>query len=780
VALVLLAPLAAALTAPLLLRLMGRRVAPWLLAAVPAIAVTELAMRCNVALEPVRLVLPWAAELGVELAFRADGLSVVFALLVGWIGALVTLYAGGYLRDHPQLGRFYLLLLSFITAMLGLVLADNLFLLFVCWELTSITSFFLIGFKHDAAHARDAARQALLTTGAGGLALLGGLVLLVVAAQRSAGLDLAAAATISTLLPLGPILQGDPLFPAALLMILLGAATKSAQMPFHFWLPAAMAGPTPVSALLHSATMVKAGVFLLARLLPVLGGCGLWSALVIPLGAVTMIGGAVLALMHRDLKAVLAYTTVSALGTLVLLLGIGTPEAVGAMVVFLTVHALYKATLFMVAGNVDHATGSRDLATLSGLRHVMPLTALAALLAAMSMGGAPPSLGYIGKKLPLQAKFDLDLLGEWLVFAASVTNIVMVALALAVAVRPFWGHRSAEVRTAHEAPLPMLAGPLLLALLGLAIGLVPSLYDYTLGQAAASAIAGQPVIIKLTLWSGLSLEALGLMAISLGAFAGGYLIYRRLHLLWHLPDLPKRLAVLTPSALYERALAGVLDLAGWHTRQWQRGSLRFYLAVVILATVGLVALPLGRAVLDSAGLGLTDPAYIYEIMLALLIATGGVAAAAVRRPIVGMMFAGITGLGLALVFGLYGGIDLAITQLLVETLLVVVLAAALLRLPARRRAVPRWPRLRDGLIATAAGVMAAAVVLVAAAGDRPTPVASAMLAAAVPEAYGRNVVNVILVDFRALDTLGEITVVTAAVVGIWVLLGLRRPRKGAA
>ncbi len=779
---VLLAPLVAALAAPALLRLLGRRVTPWLLAAAPAAAVTLLGVRFYPGEEPLTLVLPWVPQLGVDLAFRADGLSVVFALLVGWIGGLVTLYAGGYLAGHPRLGRFYLLLLLFIAAMLGLVLADNLLLLFVCWELTSITSFFLIGFKHEAGHARDAARKALLTTGAGGLALLGGLVILVVIAQRAAGLDLAAATTISALLPLGPTLQADPLFPAALLLILAGAATKSAQMPFHYWLPAAMAGPTPVSALLHSATMVKAGVFLLARLLPVLSASPLWSPLVIPLGAVTMIGGALLALGHRDLKAVLAFTTISALGTLVLLLGIASDTAIGAMVVFLTVHALYKATLFMVAGNVDHEVGSRDLAELSGMRRAMPWTATAALLAALSMGGAPPALGYMGKKLALQAKLDLAALSEWLVLAAVITNVIMVTLALALAVRPFWGRRSHEARTVHEAPLTMLVGPLFFGALGLAVGLIPAIFDLGLGTAAASAIAGGPTSIKLKLWSGLSLEALALLAISLVAFAGGYAIYRRLPRLWHLPPLPRPLEAITPAALYDRALAGLFALAAWHTRQVQRGPLRFYVAVVILATVSLAGPFLVRALGAAESPQPPAPQYLYETLLALLIAAGGLAACAAQRPIVSMMFAGITGLGLALVFGLYGGVDLAITQLFVETLLVVVMAAALLRMPSRRRPVPRLSRWRDAGIATVGGAMAAALVLVAAAGERPRPVAEAMLARAVPDAHGRNVVNVILVDFRALDTLGEITVVTAAALGIWVLLRLRlrRQRKGTA
>ena len=774
---VLLMPLAAALVAPLVLRLAGRRVGPWLLGAVPAVAVTRLATEFAATGAPVQVSWPWVPQLGAALAFRADGLGVVFALLVGWIGGLVTVYAGGYLAGHPRLGRFYLLLLGFITAMLGLVLADNLVLLFVCWELTSITSFFLIGFKHDAGYARDAARQALLTTGAGGLALLGGLVLLAVVAAR-AGLDAQAAQTISALLPRGPDLAADPLFPAALVLILAGAFTKSAQMPFHHWLPAAMAGPTPVSALLHSATMVKAGVFLLARLLPVLGGSPLWSPLVIPLGTVTMLGGALLALGRRDLKSVLAFTTISALGTLVLLLGIGTPAAVGAMIVFLTVHALYKATFFMVVGNVDHGTGSRDLAALSGLRLAMPWTATAALLAALSMAGAPPALGYMGKKLVLQAKLGMATTSDWLMMAAVLTNIVMVAVALTLAVRPFWGRRNEVARTAREAPLTMLAGPLLLGMLGLVIDLVPSLYDLQLGETAAGAVAGQPVTIKLSMWSGLGLEALTLLAVSVLAFAGGTLVYRRIHLIWHLPPLPRLLVAVTPSALYDRALAGLFALAALHTRLLQRGALRFYVAVVSLAAVAATGPALVRALGAAEIPDLPTGLYVHEVLLALLIAAGGLGAAAARRPIVAVMAAGVSGLGLALLFGVYGGVDLAITQLLVETLLVAVVAAALLRLPARRRPVRRLARLRDGLIASAGGAMAAAVVLVTAAGQRPRPLAEAMLAASVPEAHGRNVVNVILVDFRALDTLGEITVVAAAAVG--VLLLLRRRSGGAA
>ncbi|MGD8396287.1 MAG: proton-conducting transporter membrane subunit, partial [Candidatus Eiseniibacteriota bacterium] len=377
----LLAVLVAALAAPILVRL-NRRAAPWLLAAVPPLAATRiLLLQAGSSGETLLAAWTWIPELGLDLAFRLDGLSVLLGLLIGWIGGFVVLHSGTYLAGNPRLGQFYLLLLAFLAAMFGLVLADNLFLLFVCWELTSVTSYFLIGFKHGEAYARDAARRALVTTGAGGLALLGGLVLLVLMGER-AGLDAQAATRFSTLLEHGAALRADPLYSATLILILLGCLTKSAQFPFHHWLPAAMAGPTPVSALLHSATMVKAGVFLLARLHPALGGTPLWSGTLILAGTVTMVTGATLAVGQRDLKALLADTTVSALGTLVLLLGIGSAQALAAMVVFLTVHALYKSSLFLAVGNVDRQTSSRDLAHLRGLRRAMPITAAAALLAA--------------------------------------------------------------------------------------------------------------------------------------------------------------------------------------------------------------------------------------------------------------------------------------------------------------------------------------------------------------------------------------------------------------
>jgi multicomponent Na+:H+ antiporter subunit A len=347
---------------------------------------------------------PWVPSLGVILSFQVDGLSLLFALLISGIGTLVMVYSGGYLAGHHQLGRFFAIILAFMAAMLGLVLADNLLLLFAFWELTSLTSYLLIGFEHERPAARAAALQALLVTGAGELAMLAGLILL---GQVGGSLEL------SQLLTRGEAIRADALYPAILLLILAGALTKSAQVPFHFWLPNAMEAPTPVSAYLHSATMVKVGIYLLARLSPVLGGTPSWQLVLTMVGTATMLVGAWLAVRHTDLKRILAYSTLSALGTLVMLLGIGSAYAATAAVAFLFGHALYKGALFLVAGAIDHETGTREVDRLGGLRGAMPITAAAAGLAALSMAGLPPFFGFIGKELSYEAVLGGRPDGRW-------------------------------------------------------------------------------------------------------------------------------------------------------------------------------------------------------------------------------------------------------------------------------------------------------------------------------------------------------------------------------
>ncbi|HEU5462661.1 MAG TPA: proton-conducting transporter membrane subunit, partial [Candidatus Binatia bacterium] len=377
----------------------------------------------------------WSPSLGLTLSFLVDGLSLLFALLISGIGALILIYAGSYLAGHPHLGRFYAFILLFMASMLGLVLCDNLLVLFVFWELTSISSYFLIGFDHEREAARAAALQALLVTGGGSLALLAGILLLGLAGGSL---------EVSALLANAEVVRASNLYVPIVLLVLAGAFTKSAQVPFHFWLPGAMEAPTPVSAYLHSATMVKAGVYLLARLSPVLGGTELWLHTLSAVGAVTMVTGAYLALRQTDLKLILAYLTVSALGILILFLGIGTTQAIAAAMVFLLAHALYKGALFLVAGIVDHETGTRDVNKLGGLRSAMPITAMAAGLAALSLAALPPTLGFIGKEMLLEATLAANGAGPILTVALVLASIIFVATAGIVGVRPFFGKKAAN------------------------------------------------------------------------------------------------------------------------------------------------------------------------------------------------------------------------------------------------------------------------------------------------------------------------------------------------
>jgi multicomponent Na+:H+ antiporter subunit A len=422
-------PIAAGFAAALVAPLLSRRLAGafgWLIAVVPAgLCLYFATLLPQVASgRPIAVTYTWVPTLGVQLSFHADGLALLFALLISGIGSLVMMYASGYLTGHPDLGRFYGFLVLFMASMLGLVLTGNVLTLFVFWELTSVSSYLLIGFDHEREDGRAVALQALLVTGGGGLALLGGFVLL---GQIGGSYE------VVTLLTQGEAVRAHPLYTPTLLLVLASAFTKSAQVPFHSWLPGAMAAPTPVSAYLHSATMVKAGIYLLARLLPVLGGTSTWTVIVTTVGAATMVGGGLLALYQTDLKRLLAFSTISALGVLTMLLGIGTHHALEAMVVFLLAHALYKGALFMVAGAIEHETGTRDVEKLGGLRRAMLISAAVAALAAVALAGFGPVLSFIGKEMLLGAVLEVPSADTLLVFAAVLGGTLLVTVAAAVA-----------------------------------------------------------------------------------------------------------------------------------------------------------------------------------------------------------------------------------------------------------------------------------------------------------------------------------------------------------
>lgn len=701
----------------------------------------------------------WVRDLGVIFAFRLDGLSLLFALVVTGIGTLVMLYASGYMAGHEYEGRFYLLLMAFLSSMLGLVLADNLLTMFLFWELTSITSYLLIGFENQKAEARSAALQAFLVTGGGGLALLGGLVLLGMAGGSY---------QISELVETGSALTEHVLFLPALLLILLGAFTKSAQFPFHFWLPNAMAAPTPVSAYLHSATMVKAGVYLLARLYPIFHESLWWQSIVTGIGLVTLLVGAFMTLNTSDLKRMLAYSTISSLGTMTMLFGIGSEEAAKAGVVFLLTHALYKGALFMIAGAIDHETGTRDVDQLGGLRSKMPLLAVFAGLAAFSLAGLGPLLSFIGKELLFEAALVMQ--GIWAVItpAAVFSSAVSVALALIVVLRTFFGEIKPTPHAPHDPPFSLWFGPAVLGLLGLAMGLFPQAVSQYLAQPATRAVVNMPVEVKLSLWHGLN-PALGMSVL---AILFGVLLYLGWNTWRKQTDRLQPVLRWGPEAGYSWSIVLLNWIASAQTRVLQNGYLRFYLLTIILVTLSLAG-----SILLQGGLHwpeeLTE-VYFYEAALAILIVIAAGAAVRARSRLGAIAAMGVVGYSIALIFLQFGAPDLAMTQFLIESITVVLFVFAFYHLPRFNPLGPPGPRLIHAIVAILVGILMTGLVLSAVRVNLFPSISEYFFETSVSLAHGRNIVNVILVDFRGIDTLGEITVLAVAAAGVFAILKYRR------
>ncbi|WP_299316575.1 putative monovalent cation/H+ antiporter subunit A [uncultured Halomonas sp.] len=712
--------------------------------------------------ETLVLSMEWVPSLGMSLTFVVDGLSMLFALLVTGIGTFVLIYAGGYLKGHPDLVRFHLAILAFMVSMLGLVLADGLFTLFVFWELTSITSYLLIGFNHTDLEARKSARQGLFVTVAGGLALMAGLAMLGVAGGSW---------SLAELNAMDDVLREHDLYTPLLICLLLGAFTKSAQFPFHFWLPNAMAAPTPVSAYLHSATMVKAGIYLLARLQPGLGGTEMWTVTLSVVGALTMFTGAFLAIRHTNIKKLLAYSTVMALGTLTMLLGIGTEGAMIAFVTFLLAHSLYKGALFMVAGILDHETGTKDVTAMGGLRPLMPITAVIAMVAALSLAGVPPLFGFIGKELMFESVLDASAWRWLVVLLAFSAAILTIAVAAIIALRPFFGQRRQTPRVAHEAPASMLLGPAVLATLSLLLGLLPALAGTGLLTAAASAVVGAPVEVKLSLWHGINLPLL----MSVVSLVLGYLLFQR----WD--RVRARLARLDPliargpESGYDAFMDGVVVVSEWQTRILQNGYMRNYILVMIVTLIALI----GNSLLlrHSPQLAFDLDVQFHEAIVVGTMVLGALFAAISRSRLGAVVSVGIMGFSIALTFILFSAPDLGITQLLVETLTVILLVLVLFRLPRFSSLSTPIERVRDMAVAGSLGGLITLLVLTSWSIDQFVPISDYMIANSAPLAYGRNIVNVILVDYRSLDTLGEIFVLALAAIGVFAMLKLRAPEK---
>ncbi len=703
----------------------------------------------------------WMPALGLNLAFRLDGLALLFAGMILGIGLLIVLYARYYLSERDSMGRFYSYLMLFMGSMLGIVLSENLIQLLVFWELTSLSSFLLISYWQHREEARHGARMALAVTGLGGFAMLGGFLLLG---------HIVGSYELSDVFASGDLIREHPLYVPTLVLILLGVFTKSAQFPFHFWLPHAMAAPTPVSAYLHSATMVKAGVFLLARLYPALSGTPEWFWLVSGAGLATLLLGAYVALFKHDLKGLLAYSTISHLGLITLLFGLSTPLAAVAGVFHIINHATFKASLFMAAGIIDHEAGTRDMRRLNGLWTFMPYTATLAMVAAAAMAGVPLLNGFLSKEMFFAeaAHISADHLGGW-TLAALVT--LAGALAVAYSIRFihevfFNGEPTDLPRTPHEPPRWMKVPVEILVVLCLVVGIAPALTVAPLLAVGAAGTLQAPLPeYHLALWHGFNPA----LAMSLIALAGGATIYALRRPLFALQE--RYLDRLDARVVYNALLDALFALSQWITRTLDTGSLQRQVFFFLVAALLLGLAPWFGSATPLAGNRQGLPLDPVSLLAGFTLIVASLATVWLHRQrLVALITIGVVGLVVSLAFVKFSAPDLALTQLSVEIVTIVLLLLALYFLPqhaARERNLGRvW---RDGAIALVAG--SGTALLAWAVLTRPyDTIAGYFLDNSVPGGGGTNVVNVILVDFRGYDTLGEITVLALAGLGIYALL----------
>jgi multicomponent Na+:H+ antiporter subunit A len=728
----------------------------------------------------------WVADVGLSMGLRLDGFAVMMVLLVCGLGALVLAYAAAYFDHDATFQRFVGVFLGFAMAMTGLVMAADLFTMFVFWELTSVTSFLLIGLNDRSAAARSAALRALLVTGSGGLVLLAGVVILQIRLGTVDFVELAARG-----------IPADTVVTVGLVCCLVGAFTKSAQFPFHFWLPGAMAAPTPVSAYLHSATMVKAGVVLIARLAPMARDVDVWRWMVVVCGGITMLIGGVRALRQVDGKLLLAHSTVSQLGLLTILFGIGVPSATYAGVGMLLAHALFKASLFLTVGVVDHSTGTRDIRRLHGVGRALPVLAGLAAIATLSMAGIIPALGFATKEKALDVLIGLDIgaVGTVALVAVVLGSVLTVAYSVRLWVGLFLGggddhdHAPADHHDGpgdhhaanddplapahvHHTPGPVLAGPpMLLAALSLAGGLAAGLVGEWLVAPARSL---DPEKTKtLVLWAGVN----SALVTSIVVIAVGVVLARLL---------PIREPGPTPAwsgeRIYQWLLDGLLTNSRRLTAVTQSGSLPLYTAVVFCVLIAMLIVPWIDGIGSHRGRDLVLADSAAQLILVIVAATLAIGIVAIERRFVTALLAGGIGYSLAGIFLLYGAPDLALTQVLVETLTIVVFLLVLRQMPEGFSRPPQWaPRWIRLAISLAVGIGVAAFAWAVGMARQAPSVAEEYLPRSIPEAGGRNVVNVILVDFRGVDTMGEITVLAVAALGVANLVrAARRDRRRAA
>ncbi len=702
----------------------------------------------------------WVPSFGVNLDFTLDGLSLLFALMITGIGFLVFVYTAAYLKNHKYLDRFYGYLSIFMAAMLGLVLSDNLITLFVFWELTSISSFFLIGFNNSNPESRKSAITALAITGFGGLSLLAGALVL-----GSVG----GSYSINELLNSSGEIAASPYYILIAILIFGAAFTKSAQFPFHFWLPGAMKAPTPVSTYLHSATMVKAGIYLLMRMTPVLGNQEFWNSTLIIVGAITMVYAAVHTLFRTDLKGILAYSTISALGILVFLIGQGTEAALIAAAVFIVVHALYKATLFLVTGIIDHQTLSRDVTILRGLRKVMLPVAIAGFLAAISSAGIPPTIGFLGKELTYESTLALVSTPLLWIALILITKILLLHAGFVAGISPFIGKLPERFAKTRKPGFLLWVPPIILSVAGIVFGVFPGIIEGSLIKPVVAAMGQDAGDQHLQLWHGFNT----VLWLSVATIVIGTVLYFTIKPSQKLVNLAARVEYISPESIISGFWSLFNKFSSFWTRIFQNGYLRNYVSTIMVFLIGLSGYTLFNTATFSIDLSTLSGITVYEIAVVCILLIAVFFTVFTRSRLAAVASMGVMGLAICLVFVFYSAPDLAMTQFSIDTLTVILFVLVLYKLPRYLELSDYKTRIKDGVLAIAFGSIITILILEVLAQPVHMEISEYYAQNAYLLAHGKNVVNVILVDFRGSDTFMEISVLAIAAIGVFGLLKLR-------
>jgi len=771
-----LSPFILAMLVPLLSKVVGKKIG-WIVSLLPLTLFVWFAMQLPKIMngEAVTVFYEWIPSMGINFSLYLDGLNLLFGFLIAGIGFLVVIYSIFYLCAKENLVNFYVFILLFMGAMLGVVTSNNLVLMYLFWELTSFSSFLLIGFWYYKERSRYGAQKSMLITVMGGFSMLAGIILLWV---TTGTFEIRGAEGI---IANSALIKESALYIPIALLILFGAFTKSAQVPFHIWLPDAMEAPTPISAYLHSATMVKAGIFLIALMTPALGGTEFWMLTVSGIGITTLLLGSYLALRQKDLKAILAFSTVSQLGLVIALIGYGTPAAILAGIFHLFNHSAFKGSLFMMVGIVDHETGTRDISKLRGLAKVMPVTAAVAGIGTLAMAGLPPFNGFLSKDMFFKASLDVVNTSfafmypyGWIfpvvaVIASTFTFIYSLTIFLKVF---FGGELTTETpKVPHEAPFGLLAPAIVLAGITVTVGLFPNLVSQAILEPAVLAVSGVQYNVSIYHWHG----------IGPGLWIKVFIIAAGLFLYWHLDTLraviarvPNAINAISSNRFYDWALPATLSGALKVTNAHMTGRLRDYNLFVML----YVVLVVGGTIFFKDALRINidsfSPVAAYEVILGIVLAGAAIGVVFAKGRLAATVSLGVAGFMVAFFFALFRAPDLVLTQLIIETVTLALLLMAFSRLPKYldESSTPATTKIANGVVAISVGVMAALLTMIGHSSRFYESIAYYFIENSYEFGGGTNAVNVVLVDFRGLDTLGEAVVLGIAGLGVYAMIKL--------